>query len=404
MSRKPRPVRGGPVLVVSTITIGLGSLPGFLFGFLGPVFEADLGISKPAIGLLVGVFFGSTGLGSVVGGALAERLGASRAVALDMVLVAASMLFAVVVPTYPALLVAAVVSGAGYSLANAGTNMAVAASIPSARHGIAMAVKTAGVPASGAVQSLFAVGAAAIYGWRPVLAVTVPILLVAALLSLRYLPAAHRSGGAAAAAEPHGLAHGGPGSARAAGLPAGFGWFPVAAFLLIAGTQPLYSWAVPYLHEAGGLGLGTAGALGSIGSAVAVVTMILLAGRTDRLGGNRVTPVAVLVAATIGGVLVLVLGLVVGPVVMAVGLVVATACQLTSIGLLHAAVVAAAPHAVGRASGVTMSGYYLGALLGAPAFGLVVERTGGYAVGWLSGAALAAAAALCFLRCRRLVG
>jgi predicted MFS family arabinose efflux permease len=395
VTTEPRVLRGGPVLVVSTLTIGLGSVPGFLFGFLGPVLEGDLGISKPALGVLVGVFFGATGLGSVVGGTLAERLGAHRAVALDMATVAASMLLAVLVPTYPALLVAAIVSGAGYALANAGTNMAVAVSTPPARHGIAMAVKTAGVPAIGALQSLLAVGAAAAFGWRPVLAVTIPVLVVAGLLALRFLPAA-RSAGAVPGA--HALGHAPP----AARLPAGFGWFPVAAFLMIAGTQPLYAWAVPSLHESGGVPLATAGALSSIGSAVAVVAMILMAGRTDRLGGNRVTPVAVLCAATALGIVVLLLGVVAGPVAMTAGLIVASVCQLTAIGLMHAAVVATAPHLVGRASGVTMSGYYLGALLSAPVFGLVVEQTGGYGVGWALGAVLTVAAALCFLRCRRI--
>lgn len=393
--------RGGVVLAVATAGIGLGSIPGFLFGYLGPLFEADLGISKPALGVLIGVFFGATGVASTVGGAWAERLGAHKAVGFDLLVVAAGLLLAVLVPTYPSLLVMAAVTGAGYALANAGTNMAVAASIAPARHGVAMAVRTAGVPAIGAVQSLVGVAAAAAFGWRPVLAVVVPVLVVVAVLCFRLLPAARSAGDpAAAVVEAHDLVGDGPGTPRRVRLPAGFGWYPVAAFLLIAGTQPIYSWSVAYLDEGGGMSVATAGALASIGSAVAVVAMIVLAGRADRTGGDRVRPVVLLTAAATAGVALLWLGIVAGPVSMTAGLVLGGVAQLTAIGLMHAAVVATAPDLVGRASGATMAGYYLGALLSAPLFGLSVDATGGYGLGWGVSAGLAAASVLCFVRCR----
>ncbi|GAY07208.1 MFS transporter [Pseudonocardia sp. N23] len=402
MNDGPRTHRGGVVLTVATIAIGLGSIPGFLFGYLGPLFEADLGISKPALGVLIGVFFGATGLASTVGGAWAERIGAHKAVGIDLLMVAAGLALAVLVPTYASLLVMAVFTGAGYALANAGTNMAVAASIAPARHGIAMAVRTAGVPAVGAVQSLVGVGAAAAFGWRPVLAVVVPVVLVVGVLCFRLLPAARSAGDpAAAVVEAHDLVGDGPGTTRRVRLPVGFGWYPVAAFLLIAGTQPIYSWTVSYLDEVGGMSVATAGALASIGSAFAVVAMIVLAGRADRIGGDRVRPVVLLTGAATVGVGLLWLGIVAGPVAMTAGLVVGSLAQLTAIGLMHAAVVATAPHLVGRASGATMAGYYLGALLSAPLFGLSVKATGGYGLGWGVSLVLVAASVLCFARCRK---
>jgi MFS family permease len=390
------------VLAVATVAIGLGSIPGFLFGYLGAVFEEDLGVSKSALGVLIGVFFGATGLASTVGGAWAERLGAHKAVGLDMLVLAAGLLLAVLVPTFASLLVMAAVTGAGYALANAGTNMAIATSIAPARHGIAMAVRTAGVPAVGALQSLAGVAAAVTFGWRPVLAVVVPVLLVVAVLCFWLLPAARSSGDpAAAVVEAHDLVGDGPGTPRRVRLPAGFAWYPIAAFLMIAGTQPIYSWSVLYLDEVGGLSLPTAGALASIGAAVAVAAMIVLAGRADRIGGDRVRPVVLLTGVATVGVGLLWLGIVAGPVSMTAGLVLGGMAQLTAIGLMHAAVVATAPHLVGRASGATMAGYYLGALLSAPLFGLAVDVTGGYGLGWGVSVVLAAASVLCFVRCRR---
>ncbi|MCW0213881.1 MAG: MFS transporter [Pseudonocardia sp.] len=404
-ARRTRPA--GAVVAVATLAVGLGSVPGFLFGFLGPVLQPDLGISRVQLGALVGVFFGATGLGSTVGGALAERMGARRAVALDLVLVGGALLLAVLVPGYASLVVAAAISGAGYSLTNAGANMAVAASVDRARHGVAMAVKTAGVPMTAAVNSLVSVGVASVVGWRPVLAVLAPVMLLSAVVALWVLPEARSSGDPAAALREVDPADIGPaGHRRRAGrLPAGFGWFPAAAFLLVAGSQPLYSWVVPFLHEAGGVSLGIAGAVTSAGSVVAVVAMIGTARRSDRIGGTKLNRVVVLCAICAAGTLLLVLGTAMGPIltgrlVTGAGVIVATVAQLTAIGLMHAAVVAAAPHLVGRASGVTMSGYYLGALLGAPLFGLLVDVSG-YGLAWTAGAAMVAGSALCFLRCRR---
>ena len=34
-------------------------------------------------------------------------------------------------------------------------------------------------------------------------------------------------------------------------LPRGFLWYPIAAFLLVGGSQPLYSWMVAYLNRHG---------------------------------------------------------------------------------------------------------------------------------------------------------
>ena len=91
------------------------------------------------------------------------------------------------------------------------------------------------------------------------------------------------------------------------------------------------------------------------------------------------------------GQLLLVAGIPAGPPLMVAGLLVATVAQLAAVSLMHAAVIAAAPGAVGRAAGVTMAGYYLGALAGPPLFGLLVDRTGGYGPAWLACAARRAA-------------
>ncbi|MBW0120302.1 MFS transporter [Pseudonocardia oceani] len=385
-ARVPRPAT---VVGVSALAVGFGASPGFVLGFLAVPLQADLDLDRWQVGLLVGAFFGATGLGSIVGGRIAERVGPRRAVVADQLVVALALVTAALLPHYAVLLGAAVVAGAGYALTNAGTSIAIAAALPPHRHGVALAVRTAGVPLLVAVSAVVAAGSAELVGWRAVLGGYAPLLLLVAALALAVLP---------------GLAPAVVGRAGPAPLPRRFGWFPLAAFALIAGSQALFSWMVPFLHEAGGVPLAAAGALTSTGSLAAIVGMVVLARRSDRAAaGGRLPAIVVLCLLVAGGQLLLVAGIPAGPPLMVAGLLVATVAQLAAISLMHAAVIAAAPGAVGRAAGVTMAGYYLGALAGPPLFGLLVDRTGGYGPAWLACAALVVAGAAGFWRCRRIV-
>jgi predicted MFS family arabinose efflux permease len=183
-------------------------------------------------------------------------------------------------------------------------------------------------------------------------------------------------------------------------LPARFTWFPVACLLLIAGSQPLFSWSMPYLHETIGVALPTAGRLTAVAALTGVASMVLVTWQSDRLAPTaRVPTVITLCAVTAASQLLLVI--LQGAALASVALVPATTAQLADISLMHAAVVEAAPSTVGQASGVTMTGYYLGALLAPPLFGYLVDTTGSFLLPWLCCAVLAVAAAGCFAPCRK---
>ena len=67
-----------------------------------------------------------------------------------------------------------------------------------------------------------------------------------------------------------------------------------------------------------------------------------------------------------------------------VGAVIGISVQLATIGTMHATVVDHAAGSVARATGVTMTGYYIGALASPAAFGALADVTGTFAWSWLA--------------------
>lgn len=372
------------VVAVGTVAVGLGASIGFLHGFLATQLRGELSVSRAAVGLLVSVYFGSTGLGSVAGGVVTDRLGARLAVALDLAVVALAAAAIALWPSYRVLLVASVAAGFGYALCNAGTNVAIGAAVPPSVRGVALTVKTAGVPLMAVAGAFVAPWAGLRFGWPWVFAAVAVLAAAACAAALVTLPADRPAAGSLV---------------ERAALPRGFAWFPVAAFLMIAGTQPLFSWTVPFFTEAVRVDPATAGRLVSVATAVGVVAMVLVARRSDQLGaGRRVWMIRTLCLVCAAGVAVLAAGAALGAAVGLVGTMVGLGTQLAAVGLLHAAIVDAVPLAVGRASGVTMTGYYLGALASPLGFGALVDLTGFYAVPWAVAFVLLLLAALAFAR------
>ena len=365
------------VVVVSAFCVGLGASLGFVPGFVATTLMDDLSLSRSEVGLLVSVHFGCTGVGSMLGGRLTEVLGARIVIVVDMAIVCGSALFAAAVGTYWALMVAAVCAGFAYSLANAGTNVAIGRSIPVQQRTMALSLKTAGVPLMAVVAGGVGPITASKFGWPPVLVVAGGLAAAVAVVAAftfdddRPTRKASRADGA---------------------LLIGFGWFPVGAFLLVAGSQPLYSWTVAYLEQALDTPPGLAGGVAAGASAGGVVVMVLSARFADRKGPDaRMRRLRQLICATIGGTILVLIGEFVGFGLVALGCFVGIGAQLAAIGTMHAAVVDRVPHAVAYATGVTMTGYYLGALVAPVVFGVFVDVFDRYTWGWgLSGLVLVA--------------
>lgn len=366
------------IVAVSALCMGLGASLGFVPGFLATTLRDDLDISRGQVGLLVSLYFGCTGIGSIMGGRATDRFGARAVIAADMVIVAIAAFTTAAVGSYWSLVLAAVFAGSAYSLVNAGTNVAIGRAIDPTRRTLAMSLKTAGVPFMAMVAAGAGPPLADRSSWQTIIVVTGLIALVAAVVAVVVFDDDRPAAGTA---QPRG------------DLPEGFWWFAVGAFLLIAGSQPLYSWTVAYLEQSLDASPGVAGAVSAVASGVGVVFMIASAQRTDRVGPDaRVRRLIALLAVNLVGTLLVMAGELVGTWFVAVGAIIGISAQLAAIGTMHAAVVDRAPHAVARATGVTMTGYYIGALASPAAFGWLADWTDTFAWSWAATAVLLAVA------------
>ncbi|RFU19141.1 MFS transporter [Geodermatophilus marinus] len=366
------------VLGVSTLAMGLGAVPMPLVGYLGPALVADLDLTGAQLGLVVGLFYGATGVTSLLGSGLVDRLGARWWVAGDQALTAAGLAVVAAVGSLPALLVTSVVIGCGYAFLNAGTSVAVTAVSRADQAAGAVAVKTAGIPGLLTVMALAGPAAAAAVGWRGVCLALAGLAAVNAALALAWLPS-RRPGPAGTG--PHGHAR----------LPRGFAWVALAATCFVIGTNPLSAWLVVSLVD-GGVAPTVAGLVSATGTGAGTVAMVLAARRSDRRGpARRASTAARICATSLAGTLLLWAGTHLGLALVALGALAGLLGAMVGAGFAHAVAVDRAPHAVGRATAVMSCGYYLGALVSPLAFGALADATGGYDVPW---AVTAAAMAL----------
>ena len=388
MSTRSGAGRGPAVVAASMLALGVGSSLGFFPGYFVAAVREDLGISRAQVGLLVSLHFGCTGLGSIIGARITEKVGTRTAVVADQLIVAVAAWSAALLDSYAALIGAAVFAGFGYSLTNAATNEAVAAAVPESRRTLALSAKTSGVPTMALISAVLVPWASDRWSWNLILMIAGTIAAVSALNAAAVIPDIRSSRTRAQRQESV--------------LPHGFWWFAVSAFFLVGSSQPLFSWAVPYFDEGLGTSKPVAGAIAGIAAGLGAVCMSLTALRADYLGRTKRVPLIVgLCVVLTASILVTMSGLTFGLAVATIGLFAGFIVQLAAIGIMHAAVVDRAPQAVARATGVTMTGYYMGALATPVSFGALVDWLGTYTWAWLVMALGSAAAAACFARANR---
>jgi MFS family permease len=136
-----------------------------------PLLREELGVSYVALGFLMTLFYGASGVGQTVAGFLVDRFGAPRILAGGLALLAGSVALAGLAPSYAALLPIFVLAGLGNSVFHPADYSIVNALVTPARIGRAYSVHGISGTLGWALSPVVTVGLAGLLGWRAALGV-----------------------------------------------------------------------------------------------------------------------------------------------------------------------------------------------------------------------------------------
>lgn len=357
--------------VVSSAALSTAVLPFFLIGALSLAIRDELGIGETATGALGTVLFVSAAAAATPAGRLVERVGASVALRVGVVLpglaAAAIGWFA---QTWWQLAIPMAVAGCGVAMIDTGAARAFADRVHSGRQGLAFGIKEASIPTASMLAGLSLPTVATWLGWR---ASFVAALGVAGIILLLIpTPAALRGRTAqateAAKARPA-QRMASPAIVRfAAGIGLGTGAATAGAAFLVPGLV------------AEGISDRTAGLALALASVASILARLGAGWVADRQGARPVLIVSVLMATGAGAALVLASSAP-RPVLVA-GAVVLLGAGWGWTGLAFFAVVRANPTTPAAAAGVVLTGLGAGGATGPLAFGALADGAS-FTVAWL---------------------
>jgi MFS family permease len=384
------PSRRWPLLALLTTTYAGGA-----FGVLGvsplaPILLEAFGITRLQVGLLLPAIYIGGVVFSLPGGRLADDWGVRATLATGLGLVGAALVGAAVAPGYAAFLAALAVAGIGWALVNPALGAAILQIFPVSERGLAMGIKQMGLMVGGIASALVLPGIAGGWGWRAALGVCAALSVVPAASAWRVLADI-------APREPAGV----EGGRRAGAGTAGLWWWARRPPLLVLfgsgfGFGMLQSAVLGYLplFSIQALGFTTvgAGALLAAAQAGGAVARVALGAASDRwLAGQR-SPCLVLTAGLTALVfLACAWRPEASPWLVGITAFAAGVGTFGWVGVfLVASAEAGGARQAGLLTGVGMAFIVSGILVGAPAFGAVLEATNSYGAAWTAFAALAA--------------
>jgi MFS family permease len=133
---------------------------------LFPMLKGEFETGYAELGLVMAVFYAVSGLMQTVAGFLVDRWGAHRILVLGLGCAAIGAMSYAIAPSYPFLIVGAVIGGLGNSVFHPGDLALLNAKVSTPRLGYAFSVHGIGGNLGWAAAPVFAVAMAAAFGWR----------------------------------------------------------------------------------------------------------------------------------------------------------------------------------------------------------------------------------------------
>jgi len=342
---------------------------------MAPVIQRTLGLSATEIGFLMTAYYSGQATWSLPAGALVDRLGVGRILMMAMGGIAIGTSVVATAQGLPMLLLGMYLMGSGYSFTNPSTAKGVFDWFPQRRRATAMGAKQTGVPIGGVIAA--GLGAlAAVIDWRLLLGGVVAATLVFGFSCMVLRSDASQSG--AVRRNPFSglvelLRDGNYGRFAFSNLLYNFGQGNFFGFLTLFVRDALQS-----SQEFASLCLGVAQAT-SAGARFGwgVVSDLMFGGCRKRL----VVGIGIASVLLLSGMGVAEAGWPVAVVLLFVaGLGVTVASYA---GLMQTlSVEAVEPHQTGSAVGYNGICTHMGAIIGPPTFGAIVDATGSYSGGW----------------------
>jgi sugar phosphate permease len=344
---------------------------------LGPVFTAELELSRAQIGLLSSAIWGGMLLAMLPVGLLIDRHGERRLIMAGVTTMALLVLWATQFSTFAWLLMLFLLASLGASTSAPGGSKAIAAWFPYSQRGSAMGMRQTGVSIGGLMAAFLLPLVAVRFGWQVGLELAAGVALVAVFffaLFYRELPADE----------------GAEGRAASPGVPVGsiirdpsFLGMTGYAFVLMGVQGSSASYLALSLYEEVHLSVVVAGTFFAVFQVGGIVGRIGWGFVSDKVGRRR--PVLLLVGlVAMGSCLTMAFageGTLIPLVTVFAFLLGCSAMGWN--GLYLTLLSESVPmHAAATAMGASLTIAFVGMFFASPLFGLVADLTGSYGASW----------------------
>jgi MFS family permease len=357
------------VIAAASAALTMGVMPVFLIGALSAEMGADLGYGSARTGLAITIFFASGAITAVTMGGVTERIGASRAMRLGVVIAGLVLLgIGFLASAWWHLAVLAAISGTGIALIDTGGARSFADAIRVERHGTAFGIKEASIPVASMLAGISIPLLVGRFGWSAAFIAGACLVPVVVWL----VPGHLRSGPAPASPVT------GPGGGERSGLVL----FAVGVAAGSAATSAGATLFVPAVTDAG-WSSSSAGSLLAGASVVSIVTRITLGWSSDRAPTR--TWMMLVGSLVLGAAGAMMLALAVAGFWIVAGAILLVGAGWGWSGLAFLSAVRARPHAPAVAAGIVLTGLAGGGASGPALFGIMAS-TWSYSAAWSAAA------------------